>query len=109
MFGRRAPDAGEHAVIVSFEYGSSDIGPLLELGERLREAIEQAGTGEYDGHEIAADGSDGSFFLYGPDADRLLESVKPALLSSGFLSRLSVRLRYGEAGHNAPETIIEMA
>lgn len=99
---------GEHAVIVSFEYGSTDLGPLLALGESLREVLAQAGTGEYDGHEVAEDGSDGAFFLYGPDADRLLDSVRPSLLSSGLLKRLNARLRYGEAGRNAPETVLEI-
>ncbi|MCF7221949.1 hypothetical protein [Marilutibacter chinensis] len=106
LFGRRRQAVGEHAVIVSFEYGSTDLEPLLALGERLREVVEKAGTGEYDGHEIAEDGSDGAFFLYGPDADRLFESVRQTLLASGLLRRPSVRLRYGEAGRNAPETVL---
>ncbi|AWV08153.1 hypothetical protein [Marilutibacter maris] len=108
LFGRRRQAAGEHAVIVSFDYGSRDLTPLLTLGESLREAVRKAGTGEYDGHEVAENGSDGAFFLYGPDADRLLESVRPMLLSSGLLKHPSVRLRYGEAGRNAPETVLEI-
>jgi hypothetical protein len=103
---RQAP--GEHAVIVSFAYGAADLAPLVALEDRLRQAIAADGTGEYDGNEVADDGSDGSFFMYGPDADRLYASVKPVLEASGILSRLQVRLRYGEAGHNAPETVLDI-
>ena len=109
LFGRRGSQAaGEHAVIVSFDYGLADLEPLLTLGERLRETVEAAGTGEYDGHEVAENGSDGMFFLYGPDADRLLGSIRPVLLSSGLLKRARARLRYGEVGRNAPETVLEI-
>ncbi|MBB1059217.1 hypothetical protein [Marilutibacter spongiae] len=108
-FGKRGTaENGEHAVIVSFQYGSPDTGPLAELGEQLRAALGDSGDGEYDGHEIAEDGSDGTFFMYGPDADRILARVKPLLQSHGQLSRLTARLRYGEAGRNAPETVLEL-
>ena len=52
----------EHAVIVEFHYGQSDLNPLFSLEDRLRTAIESAGCGEYDGHEIAMDGSEGTLY-----------------------------------------------
>ena len=52
----------EHAVIVEFQYGQSDLNPLFSLEDRLRTAIESAGCREYDGHEIAMDGSEGTLY-----------------------------------------------
>jgi len=98
------PPAGppEHAVLVAFDYGSTDLHPLHALESRLDEAITAAGVGELDGDEIAADGSDGMLFMYGPDADRLYEVVRPHLECLGFMHGARVTLRYGAAG-NAPE------
>ena len=109
LFGKRtSTEHGEHAVIVSFEYGSVDPSPLTALGEQLRALLGESGDGEYDGHEVAADGSDGAFFMYGPDADRILARVRPVLEASDHLSHLTARLRYGEAGRNAPETVFDI-
>jgi hypothetical protein len=33
--------------------------------------------------------------MYGPDADRLFEAVRPVLESAGFMRGARVRLRYG--------------
>ena len=85
----------EHAVLVEFHYGQSDLNPLLSLEDRLRTAIESAGCGEYDGHEIAMDGSDGTLYMYGPNADKLFEVVEPILRAVPFMSGASVTKRYG--------------
>jgi hypothetical protein len=42
----------EHAVIVHFQYGSTDLGALLQLEDQLETAIADADAGEYDGNEI---------------------------------------------------------
>ena len=55
--------APEHAVIVNFNYGSTDLQPIHSLGDRLRSAIQSAGVGEYDGDEVAADGADGTLYM----------------------------------------------
>lgn len=93
----------EHAVIVRFNYGQTDLGPLFELEDLLIEAIESAGVGEYDGHEIAVDGSDGRLYLYGPDGDRLFETVRPALRSASCIHDAVATIRYGPAGENVEE------
>ncbi|MBB1088492.1 hypothetical protein H4F99_08305 [Lysobacter sp. SG-8] len=109
LFRKRVPTGfGEHAVMISFEYGSNDDAPIAALGEQLRAVIGEKGLGEYDGHEVAEDGSDGTFFLYGPDAERLLEAVRPLLQANGALSHLTAHLRYGEAGRNAPESVFDL-
>jgi len=87
--------APEHAVIVHFNYGSTDLGPLFALERKLEQVIFLAKAGEYDGNEIATDGSDGYLYMYGPDADQLFEIVKPELESSSFMRGATVTRRYG--------------
>ncbi|MDQ2696189.1 MAG: hypothetical protein M3Z21_12575, partial [Pseudomonadota bacterium] len=65
LFGRRKgqPAVGpEHAVLVCFEYGSTDLSRLFALEEQLEQVIGAAAVGEFDGNEIAADGSDGVLY-----------------------------------------------
>jgi hypothetical protein len=98
----------EQAVIVEFQYGQSDLEPLFELEGRLTSAIEAAGAGEYDGNEIAADGSDGSLYMYGPDAARLAEVVRPILEAAPFMKGARVRIRYGEPGADVREDVVQL-
>lgn len=108
LFGRPKADEPppEHAVIVNFEYGSTDLDPMFALEARLEQAISDAGAGEFDGNEIATDGSDGSFYMYGPDADRLFAAVRPVLESAGFMQGARVKLRYGKVQSGAREEVI---
>ena len=92
----KPPDpAPEQAVIVHFSYGSTDLQPLSALEDKLEHAIAAAGVGEFDGNEVAADGSDGYLYMYGQDADRLFEAVEPVLESSQFMRGAKVIKRYG--------------
>jgi hypothetical protein len=46
----------------------------------LIEAIEERGVGEFDGHDIALDGSgEVILYAYGPDADALYQVMEPIL------------------------------
>lgn len=109
LFGRNAPEdtatagnrAPRHAVVVEFEYGSTDLSRLFALERRLEEALAAAGAGELDGNAIAADGSDGSLYMYGPDADALFAAVRPVLEATDFTSRARVTLQYGPPGQGA--------
>jgi len=98
--------APEHAVIVHFQYGSTDLSRLFALQEQLERAIEAAGVGEFDGHEVATDGSDGFLYMYGPDADRLFEAVRTTLEAAAFMRGARVRLRYGPASDAGSEVEI---
>jgi len=100
------PVVPEHAVIVAFDYGSTDPQPVFDLSSRLEEAIAAAGVGEFDGNELAADGSDGSLYMYGPDADRLFAAVRPLLEAAAFMRGARVKLRYGPAGSGAEEKTV---
>jgi hypothetical protein len=53
--------------------------------DELIEAIESAEVGEFDGNEVAPGTGDARLYMYGADADRLFEAVKPVLESSSFM------------------------
>jgi hypothetical protein len=99
ILGKKRPEppsqSPEHAVLVQFAYGSTDLSRLFALEERLEAAIAAAGAGEFDGNEVATDGSDGTLYMYGPDADKLLAVVRPTLEATDFMRGARVRLRYG--------------
>lgn len=61
----------QQGVIIEFNYGIEDDEPIYELSAELRTIVDESGLGEYDGHEIAMNTSDGSFYMYGPDAKKL--------------------------------------
>jgi hypothetical protein len=98
--------SSDHAVIVAFQYGQGDLGPLYALEDGLRDAIGSAGCGEYDGHEIAMDGKDGRLYMYGPDADRLFDVVEPILRAARFMGGASVTKRYGAPGEGTKEVAL---
>src|SRR5271170_868831 len=87
-----ATSAPEQAVIVHFDYGNPDWKPFFKFEEILENAINRSGAGDYDGNELAVDGSDGTLYMYGPDADKLLSVAKPILLSAAFLKNITVTL-----------------
>ena len=86
---------GEQAVIIEFNYGLEEDEPFYELSEKLRESVDNSGLGYYDGHEMNMDNSDGSFYLYGPDAKKLYEVVKRIIEQTPFMAGANVMLRLG--------------
>lgn len=99
----------EHAVIVRFEYGSTNLDPLFELGDQLEEILKGGEAGAYDGHEIAVDGSDGLLYLYGPDADVLFNAIKATLMASTAIKNAIATLRYGPPEDGVRETQVAIA
>ena len=93
----------EQAVIVHFRYGQTDLSPLFELEDQLKRAIDVAGVGEFDGNDVATDGSDGYLYMYGPDADRLFEAVRPVLESATCIYDAVARIRYGPPADGVKE------
>ncbi len=96
----------EHAVIVEFvDYGkrfftpeSNDLTALYDFEDELEAAVQAAGVGQLDGHEIAMDGSRGLVYLFGPDAQMLFRSVQNVLEHSPVAKGGKAILRYGAAG-----------
>ena len=106
--GRSSSERPEHAVIVHFDYGATDLQPLFALENRLERALASAKAGEFDGNEVATDGSDGYLYMYGPDADRLFAAVLPVLESSDFMEGAVVTKRYGPPEDGVRETVVRI-
>ena len=95
----------EQGVIIQFEYGTTDLSQLFALEDALEEALQDSDLGEYDGHEIAMDGSDGLLFLYGPNADALFAHIKHALVANSQISNVQATLRYGPPEDGVKEVV----
>lgn len=87
--------AEEQAIIVTFLYALPNLQQLHDLEAKLEKAINANGVGDYDGHEIAVDLSDGFLYMYGPDAEKLFDVVIPILKEMPFLNDAKVKLRFG--------------
>src|SRR5215475_8784150 len=85
----------KQAVIIYFNYGLEEDEPFYELSDKLRALVDGSGLGEYDGHEIAMNNSDGSFYMYGPDAKKLYEVVKETIEKTPFMEGANIVLRFG--------------
>lgn len=99
----------EQALIVHFDYGQPDLEPLYEQSRRLAHVLESAGAGDYDGHEIAVSLADGFHYMYGPDADLLLEVVEPVLRATPWFQRAKITRRYGPAEDGVRRVITQFA
>jgi hypothetical protein len=106
--GPTEAEMAEHAVIVQFQYGSTDLEPLFELENQLESAIETAKAGEYDGNEIAGDGGDARLYMYGRDADRLEEVVRPILGAASFMKGARITKRYGPPEAGVREVVVDL-
>jgi hypothetical protein len=104
----KAEAAIQHAVIVQFNFPAGDVKRIIEVEDELAKALEETGSGELDGNEIAMDGRDNLFYLYGPDADKLYAAIEPVLLSSEILSQAKVLLRYGSPSLDTKQKTITL-
>jgi hypothetical protein len=94
----KAAPPPEQVLVVHFDYGLPDWGPYFECEKRVEAAVDSSGFGDYDGNELAVSGKDGSMYIYGPSADRLLPLVQPLLESCSLLKNVTVTLVYGPLG-----------
>lgn len=93
----------EHAVIVHLR--SANVDGVFALEDSLETAIAKAGVGEYDGNEIAVDGSEAILYAYGPDADALWNVIRPIVESTDPPVGSYVIKRYGEASDPAAREV----
>jgi hypothetical protein len=78
----------KHSLVVEFGYDSSDVMPIIDLEDRLIEALQATGAGELDGNwledgepaPIAPDtGREGQLYFHGSDPEALLDAIRPVL------------------------------
>jgi hypothetical protein len=111
LFGSRKNDSKhppEQEVMIHFSYGSPNLQHMYALEDALRHAISQATVGEYDGHEIPPDGSEGFFYMFGPDAEALYRVISPLLAESSFMHGATVTLWFGPRGRKTQKRVIEL-
>jgi hypothetical protein len=90
----------EQTVMVHFDYGNTDWAPFFAFEKTLSAAIDSSGEGDYDGNELAVDGSDGTLYIYGLSADKVFAVAQPLLKSCALLKHVTVTLVYGKLGDN---------
>jgi hypothetical protein len=111
LFGSRNAVKGgspAHEVEVFFAYGSTNFQYVYALGDQIQIAIAEAKVGEYDGHAVTADGSEGRYFVYGPDAEAIFQAIAPVLAASPLMRGATVTLRYGPRRWGTPKRVIKL-
>jgi hypothetical protein len=110
LFGSKTENGikNDHAVIVNFTYFKYDLDPLHNLEKKLEYAINEKRLGEYDGHEIAIDMTDGILYMYGANAEELFKTVKPVLEETDFTKGAMATLRFGGPGSGAKEIEVQI-
>ena len=98
----------EHEVEVHFSYGSNNFQHMYALEDQLRRVISDAKVGEYDGHESPEDGSEGFYYMFGPDAEALFRVIRPVLEESSFMRGATVTLWFGQRGRKTQKRVIEL-
>ena len=103
---RKGPPVQE--VEVRFSYGSSNFQHLYALEDVLRHAISDAAVGVYEGHDASADGTDGYFYMYGPDAEAIQRVITPLLADSTFMRGARITLWFGPRKWKTPKRVIHL-
>ncbi len=98
----------KHSVIIQFRYGLEELDPLHQLEMELTKLISEKGVGEYDGHEIAMDLSDGFLYMYGPNAEALFKGVQPLLERTEFMKGAIANLRFGPPEEGVSEIEVKL-
>lgn len=100
--------AVEHEVEVHFVYGSTNFQYVYALGDEIQTAVAETKVGEYDGHMLPADGSEGRYFVNGPDAEAIFRVIEPVLTASPLMRGATVTLRYGPRKWGTPKRVIKL-
>jgi hypothetical protein len=111
LFGlKESPKKGppEQEVEVHFSYGSTNFQHLFALEDVLGHAVADGGVGHYEGHDVAEDGSDGYYYMYGPDAEAIYRAIEPVLRASSFMSGATVTLWFGPRRWRTPKRVIQL-
>lgn len=100
--------SSQQEVEVHFPYGSTNFQHVYALGDKIQVAINEAKVGEYDGHALPADGSEGRYFVYGPDAEAIFKVIAPVLEASPLMRGATVTLHFGPPSWRTPKRVIKL-
>jgi hypothetical protein len=102
-------DSAEQAVLIHLQASGVDFDRVVETEDELIAAVDEKGLGEVDGHELALDGSEVVYFVYGPDADALFAAVEAAIRRFPARQGSYVIKRYGDVDDpNAREVRVDL-
>lgn len=93
----RAATPVQQAVIVHLKYDAgmaARLSEVFDLEDKLEAALIDAGLGEFDGDEFG--GSEMTFFMYGPDADKIFDAISPLLRANPLAVGGYAIKRYGD-------------
>lgn len=93
----------DQAVIINFKYTASDLDALHDLEDKLTEAIDEAGEGECDGHDITPDLTEATIYLYGPDAEFLFAVAQQVIEPAVCVHDAVATIRLGPPEDGVPE------
>jgi hypothetical protein len=99
--------AGEQAVLlyaVLLYLEGEDFDRMVELSDKLTEAVEKANVGMLDGNEIG--GGETTLFMYGPDAEAVFRAIEPVLLQEESARGAKATIRWGNPGSPQREIVI---
>lgn len=88
-------------VIISFG-PFNDLDQIHHVDEMLYNYIPKE-VGNYDGHEVNMDDTDGRLFAYGKNAEELFKMMMPILKKFDFLQKAYVSLRFYKENGNYTE------
>jgi hypothetical protein len=110
LFGSKdaAKNGSQQEVEIHFAYGSTNFQYVYSLGDEIQTAIAEAKVGEYDGHALPADGSEGRYFIYGPDAEAIYRAIAPVLEASPLMRGATITLLFGPRRWGTPKRIIKL-
>jgi hypothetical protein len=104
----RSGETSQQEVEVHFAYGSTNFQFVYALGDQIQLAVSEAKVGEYDGHELPADGSEGRYFAFGPDAEAIFRVILPVLEASPIMRGATVTLWFGPPGRRTPKRVVTL-
>lgn len=92
-----------------FKNGSRNLEPLERLQLEIEGTLAVEGTGVLDGPEIAIDGSEVTFYMYGPDARALFASIEDILDASPLTRGGTATLVFGDpTDDDAPAEMVRL-
>jgi hypothetical protein len=95
-------------VEVHFTYGSTNFQHLFALEDLLGAALSNAAVGVYEGHDVAADGSNGHFYIYGPDAEAIQQVIVPLFADFSFMRGAKITMWFGPRKWRTPKRVIQL-
>jgi hypothetical protein len=103
----------EHCVQLQFPLSNNsdseqdEHGKLFDFEDALSDAISAASVGEFDGNDLG--GGECTFYMYGPDADKLFTAIQPVISTyQELVAGGHALLRYGPPEDGIREVKVEI-